>query len=185
MVSTRIAYLTPLFYDKSVAHEADRQFLLALARGIIQASQGPWQVDVISYGDVAGREALEAGLTLRLLRAARRPILPWDVLSWELPEALADADLVHIHDFATRTGEMGLFVAKLLRKPVCVSDLGNRSSDLGSDLQIADLADRIICFSECGVTVRAVNRETELQAVVARLLGIYQDLLARAQGIAA
>jgi len=173
---------------------------------VAQASCGSWQVDVISYGDSRSQEVLEAGLTLRILLAVQRPIVAWDVLSWELPEALAHADLVHIHDIFTRSGEMGLLVAKLLRKPVCVSDAGNTSSSLGMDLQIVALADRVISLSEDGwpglesseapassltpglrrlSPGHSEEEGQQLHATGARLLRIYQDLIAGVKDVAA
>src|SRR5262249_55613537 len=87
---------------------------------------------------------------LRVLRAARRPSNPLDVLSWELPAAIADADLVHIHQAFTRCSEMGLLVAKQQRKPSCGTDHGGASSTLGWQLGILGLADRIIPYSNFG-----------------------------------
>jgi hypothetical protein len=185
MVPKRVAYLTPIFYQEATSQATDRRWLLALARSVVQASRGSWQVDVISYGDSRSQEVLEAGLTLRILPAVQRPTVAWDVLSWELPEALAHADLVHIYDIYTRSGEMGLLVAKLLCKPVCASDVGNTSSSLGRDLQIVALADRVLCLSENVAKPGAVEEAQRLHATGAMLLRVYQDLISGVKDVAA
>jgi hypothetical protein len=205
MIPKKVAYLTPLFYEQRPSEDRGRSWMLALAQSVTQASHGSWQVEVISYGESPFQEILQPGVTLRILPAVRQPTVPWDVLSWELPEVLAQADLVHIYDMHTRSGEMGLLVAKLLRKPICVSDLSNTSSSLGMDLQIATLADRLIPLSEDGWPglesseapaeapssllarpgLRRLSPGHPDESTGARLLAIYQDLVAGAKGVAA
>ncbi len=79
---------------------------------------------------------MQPGLSLRVLRAANRPLNPLDTTSWELPGAIADADLVHLHMPFTRSNELALIVAKQQHKPICVTDHGGRSSILGQNLDI-------------------------------------------------
>ncbi|HEY7425727.1 MAG TPA: hypothetical protein VH682_15970, partial [Gemmataceae bacterium] len=71
---------------------------------------------------------------------------PLDVLSWDLPLALARSDVVHIHQANTHTGEMGLLLAKLYRKPVCLS-VQDRAGGLGASIDFSALAD---CLVELG-----------------------------------
>jgi hypothetical protein len=184
-VSTKVAYLTPLLYGQPLAGNRGVEFLLALARGVIQASHHSWDVELISFGEAARNEMLETGLSLRFLPAAKAPLVPWDVLSWELPRALDDAAVLHIFDIHTRSGEMALLVAKLQRKPVCVSDLGHVSSTLGKDLQIAELADQVIDLAEWGVAPGRHPQDAGFLATGGRLLDLYQDLVLRAKGMAA
>jgi glycosyltransferase involved in cell wall biosynthesis len=120
--------------------------------GVVEASKGACVVELVSYGGAPGRRTLRPGVTLRILRADNRPANRLDVVSWELPDAIADADLVHIHAPFTRSNEMGMFVAKQQRKPVCVTDHGGQSSGLGLNLGMLDLADRIVCYSDFGAT---------------------------------
>ncbi len=89
-------------------------------------------------------------MTLRVLKATGRPSNPLDAVSWDLPAAIADADLVHIHQAFTRCSELGLLVAKQQRKPICVTDHGGGTSTLGTRLGSMDLADRIIPYSDFG-----------------------------------
>jgi hypothetical protein len=70
------------------------------------------------------------------------------VVSWELPEAIATCDLLHIHQPLTRCGELGMLVARQQRKPVCVTDHGGISSRLGEEIGLLELADRIVAQSD-------------------------------------
>ena len=54
-----------------------------------------------------------------------------DPVSWAMPEAVADADLVHIHQAYTRQAEVAIVLAKVYGKPVCVTDHGGASSRIG------------------------------------------------------
>src|SRR4051794_12498972 len=127
----KIAYLTPLYFDERSCLGGGERYPLNLAIGVVQASGGACAVELVSYGDAPGRQTLRPGVTLRILRAANRPANRLDVVSWELPAAIADADLVHIHMAYTRSNEMGLLVAKQQRKPICLTDHGGQSSTLG------------------------------------------------------
>jgi glycosyltransferase involved in cell wall biosynthesis len=71
-----------------------------------------------------------------------------DPVSWGMPEAVAGADLVHVHQAYTRQAEVALVLAKLYGKPVCVTDHGGASSRIGVEFGSLDLADRVICQSE-------------------------------------
>jgi hypothetical protein len=147
------------------------QDLFSWARRFLQAAQGAWQVEVICYGASASRQPLEDGLSLRVLPSVKRSSLLSEAASWGLPEALADVDVVHVHDLETRPGETGLLAAKLLGKPVCVTEPDNTRSSLGKDLQIQELADRVLAAGEL----------EDFHGLVT----IYHGLLAQAKGIAA
>ena len=102
-------------------------------------------------------------MTLRVLKATRRPSNPLDVVSWELPAAIADANLLHIHQAFTRCGEMGLLIAKQQGKPVCVSDHGGSTSTLGTQLGSMDLVDRVITYSNFGASF--FRTKTSIQVI--------------------
>ena len=147
MTRRKVAFLTPLYFDERSCLGGGERYPLNLARGVVEQSGGAYHVELISFGDAPRRQVLGPGLSLRVLTASRRPNNPADVVSWEVPEALADADLVHIHQAYTRCSELGLLVAKQQRKPICVTDHGGNSSQLGLDLGILELADRVFCQS--------------------------------------
>jgi glycosyltransferase involved in cell wall biosynthesis len=148
MANRTVAYLTPLYFDEQSCLGGGERYPLNLAKGVVHASRGAYRVELISFGDAPRRLPLAPGVDLRVLTAARRPHNPLDVVSWELPEALAGADLVHIHQAFTRCTEMGLLVAKMQRKPVCVTDHGGVTSTLGAEIGHLELADRIVAQSD-------------------------------------
>ena len=125
LVSLRkIAYLTPLYFDETSCLGGGERFPLNLAIGVVHASGGTCEVELVSYGERSFGRPLRPGVSLRVLRADNRPARRTDVVSWELPEAIADADLVHIHSVYSRSGEIGLLLAKQQQKPLCVTDHG-------------------------------------------------------------
>ncbi len=152
MSRRKVAFLTPLYFDERSCLGGGERYPLNLAHGVVAASNGDYGVEILSFGDAPRRQALAPGVDLRVLVAAGRPANPADVVSWELPEALADADLVHIHQAYTRCSELGLLVARQQGKPICVTDHGGNSSQLGLDLASLDLADRVFCQSEYAAT---------------------------------
>jgi glycosyltransferase involved in cell wall biosynthesis len=153
MAARKIAYLTPLYFDDRSCIGGGERYPMNMAAGIAEGSRGTYEVDLISYGDAPGRHPIRPGVTLRILKAARRPANPLDVVSWDLPGAIAEADLVHIHTAFTRASEMGILAAKQQRKPVCVSDHGGHSSLLGASLGTLEMVDRIVCYSDFGASL--------------------------------
>lgn len=89
-----------------------------------------WRWDVVAYvlggpsSSVSGRFAAMAG---------------WDVF-----ESLEAADLVHVFSPFTRAGEVAALAAKALGKPLALSGLVLRQSELGRSLGIVELADVLI-----------------------------------------
>src|SRR5260370_27061025 len=98
------------------------------------------------------------GVSLRVLKAAGKPAHPLDVVSWELPEAIAEADLVHIHQAYTRCSELGFLIAKQQRKPVCITDHGGSSSPLVRQLGMLELVDHIVAYSDFGASLYRTSR---------------------------
>src|SRR5262249_26623562 len=116
MPLAKIAYLTPLYFDEKSCLGGGERYPLNLAIGVVEASGGTCQVELVSYGDRPLRKELRPGVSLRVIRAANRPKHPLDVVSWELASVIAAADLVHFHSAFARSCEMGLLVAKQQRK---------------------------------------------------------------------
>jgi glycosyltransferase involved in cell wall biosynthesis len=153
MALRKIAYLTPLYFDEQSCLGGGERYPLNLAKGVVLASGGSITVEIISYGATGLTRGLLPGVTLRVLPAANRPANPLDVVSWDLPAAIADADLVHIHMIYTRSNEMALIVAKHQGKPVVMTDHGGKSSSIGEELGCLELADRIVAYSEFGASL--------------------------------
>ncbi len=152
MATRKIAYLSPLYFSDGSYLGGGERYPLNLARGVVFASKGTCEVELISFGTSPRSMPIEPGVSLRVISPARTPHNPLDVVSWDLPKALADTDLVHIHQAFTRCGEMGMLVAKMLRKPVCVTDHGGVTSSLGAELGHLELADHVIAQSDFATT---------------------------------
>ena len=149
----KIACLTPLYFSDESYIGGGERYPLNLSRGIIASSGGAHSVDLISFGPTARTYSLGPGLTVKVLQAARPPLNSLDVVSWDLPAALADADLVHIHQAYTRCSEVGLLVAKQQGKPIVVTDHGGTTSSLGTSVGALELADAIVSNSEFGASL--------------------------------
>ncbi len=152
MSSRKIAYLTPQYFDAGSYVGGGERFPLNLAKGVAESSRGRYEVEIISFASEPGLRQLAQGVTMRLLKASRSKN-PLDVVSWEIPEAIAEADLVHIHQAYNRCAEVGLLVAKQQRKPVCVTDHGGLSSPLIKQLGLLDIVDRVIAYSDFGASL--------------------------------
>jgi glycosyltransferase involved in cell wall biosynthesis len=146
---SRVAYLTPLYFDEESYLGGGERYPLNLAKAVVGA--GGYEVTIVSYGDQAAVKTLPLadGVTLTVLPAAPNRAGP-DRLSWDITPAIRSADLVHIHQIFSRPSEVAMLVAKLLGKPVCATDHGGASSRLGRSLGMLELADRITCYSRFG-----------------------------------
>ena len=154
----KVAYLTPLYFDEASCLGGGERYPLNLGIGVHEASRGEVEVELVSYGSESFRRSYRPGVSLRVLKVTNKPRNPLDVVSWELPDAIADADLVHIHMIYTRSNEMGLLVAKQMGKPVVMTDHGGTTSTLGLELGSLELADAIVAVSDFGATLYATKK---------------------------
>jgi glycosyltransferase involved in cell wall biosynthesis len=152
----RIAYLTPLYFDAGSCLGGGERYPLYLASGVVDGARDDYEIEIISYGVKARREELRPGVVLRVLKS-KRPANSLDALSWDMPEAIEGADLVHIHQVYTRSSLAALLAAKQQGKPVCITDHGARCTDLGIEETVIELADRILCYSDFGASVMRSN----------------------------
>ncbi|GAC1466507.1 MAG: hypothetical protein NVSMB9_07150 [Isosphaeraceae bacterium] len=157
MAARKVAYVTPLFFGEESYLGGGERFPWNLARGVGASSGGRYEVELISFSTKPSRREVSEGVSLRLLTAASLPKNPLDIVSWEIPGALADADLVHLHQAYTRCSEVGLLVAKQQRKPICVTDHGGMSSPLVKHLGLLDLVDQVIAYSDFGASLYQTN----------------------------
>jgi glycosyltransferase involved in cell wall biosynthesis len=161
----KIAYLTPLYFDEKSCLGGGERYPLNLAIGVVHASRGACRVELVSYGAAPFRTELRPGVSLRVLRADNQPSNRLDTTSWEIPTAIADADLVHLHMAYTRSNEIGLLLAKQQRKPICVSDHGGLSSTVGMNLGFLELADRIVAYSDFGASFFETKTHTPVEVI--------------------
>jgi glycosyltransferase involved in cell wall biosynthesis len=153
VANTNVAYLTPLYFSERSCLGGGERYPLNLARGLVRAARGRCQVRLISFGDSARREVLEPGLTLQILDVQPPPAQPLDVASWHVPAAIADSDIVHIHQAFTRSSEVALLAARQQQKLTCITDHGGHSSTVGAQVGSIELADRVICYSNFGASL--------------------------------
>ena len=147
---TRIAFLTPLYFSDDSYIGGGERYPLNMAVGLIEATGGEFEVEILSYGPRSFTRQLRPGVVLRVMKAGGVPANPLDQVSWELPDAIVKADVVHLMQCYTRSSEAGLITAKLFGKPTCATDLGGPSSRFGIDFGLLDLVDRVVCYSDFG-----------------------------------
>jgi alpha-maltose-1-phosphate synthase len=158
----RVAYLTPLYFDETSYLGGGERYPLTLAKAV--ASTGEYNVELVSYGDVTSArvKALAEGVQLRVLPAAnRRPAT--ERLSWDIISAVREADLVHIHQIFARPSEVAVLAAKLLGRPICATDHGGATSELGKSLGMLDLIDRILPNSRFAASL--IQTTTRIEVV--------------------
>ena len=158
----KIAYLTPLYFDAKSCLGGGERYPLNLAAGVVHASGGACQVELISYGEESFRKQLRPGVSLRVLRIDSHSSLRLNLLSWELPEAIADADLVHFHMLWAMSTEMGLVLAKQQQKPICATDHGGYTSVVGLNLGMLELTDRVVAYSDFGAALLQTQTPIEI-----------------------
>ena len=154
----KIAYLTPLYFSDESYIGGGERYPLNLARGVVASSGGADSVDLISFGPSARSYSIAPGLSVKVLKAARTPLNSLDVVSWDLPAAIADADLIHIHQAYTRCSEMALLIAKQQGKAIVVTDHGGTTSSLGTSVGALELADQVVAYSDFGASLYRTNR---------------------------
>ena len=161
----KIACVTPMYFSDDSCIGGGERYPLNLSRGIVESTGGAYTVEIISFGPRSRVVPLAPGLTMRVLQAARPPQHPLDVVSWELPSALIDADLVHIHQAYTRCTEMAILVAKQQGKPIVVTDHGGPSSMLGNSVGCLEMVDHIISYSNFGKAAYKTSTSTPITVV--------------------
>jgi glycosyltransferase involved in cell wall biosynthesis len=149
----KIAFLTPQYFDDRSYIGGGERWPLNMAMGVAESTGGRYHVEILSYGPQPFRKVLHPGVTLRVMQLARPAASALDSTSWEVLDAIASADLVHIMQAFTRSSDIGYLVAKLNRKPICVTDLGGTSSTIGVQFGSLELADRVVCYSDFGATL--------------------------------
>lgn len=143
-----ISYLGLLDSDRATGLERAGQHLSRLAQEVVAASRGEATIEIISCGQDPRTETLAPGVTRTELPLSGNPRTPWDSISWELPAKVESSDLVHLHESFSRTCEVGLLVAKLWQRPVCLTEYGVLGDWLAHELRLAELADAVVCHSQ-------------------------------------
>ena len=147
MPLAKIAYLGLLDGDLAYGDARGEEHLTRLAESVANAWPGGCEVELISCGPRPRVERLRSRVVRRELPLSGSPVTPWDACSWQLPSVLADADVVHLHDYHSRTCELALLIAKQQRKFLCLTDYGVTANWLTIELDLQRLADVVICHT--------------------------------------
>lgn len=142
-----VAYLGLLDNDRATGTRRAEEHLTRLAQAVVAASGYGWTVEIISAGETPETQTVSAGVVRTVLPLAGKPHSPWNAVSWQLPEALARADLIHLHDGMSRLGEAALLVAKQSCQPLCITEYGLTGHWLSTELGLIELADVVICHA--------------------------------------
>ena len=170
----KIAWLGLLDSDDMTGLPRAQEHLMRLAQQVVAASGYGWEIELISCGSQPGTHAVSAGIDRVVLPTAGRAQTVWDRVSWDLPDAIDRADLVHLHDGFSRSCELALLIAKQLHKPLCVTQWGIEGHWLSTELQLRDLADVIVCHDSTVARTVAGRKPVELIAcdIDVRRLGV-------------
>jgi hypothetical protein len=161
----KIAYLVPGYSEKRsyLGGEASPGHL---AQWVTESSGGSLVVEIITCGQPARQEELAAGITLRVLPAACGSPDPLNLVSWELPAALEEVDLVHLFQPFCRFGDVALLVARQQRKAVCATDASGLARSLLRSVNTLDLVDLLICPSDhAALSLGKESRQTAVTVI--------------------
>lgn len=159
-----IAWLGLLDSDDATGSPRAQDHLVRLAQQVVAASGYGWSIELISCGRDPGRRSISAGVEKVVLSIAGSPRTVWDRTAWALADAIADADLVHLHDGFSRSCDLALLIAKQARKPVCVTEWGVEGHWLSGELSLRELADVVICHDRAVAEELKTSKPVELAA---------------------
>ena len=143
----KIAYLGLLDGDLAYGDARGEEHLTRLADSVANAWPSGCEIELISCGPRPRVERLRSRVVRRELPLSGSPVTPWDACSWQLPSALAESDVVHLHDYHSRTCELALLIAKQQRKFLCLTDYGVTANWLTIELDLQRLADVVIAHT--------------------------------------
>jgi glycosyltransferase involved in cell wall biosynthesis len=152
----RVAFPTPATFDD--IRGGGERYALNLARGVARASAGTVEVEVVAPGNQSFRRAVDDGVWLRSCRVEPSVVPFGSAVSWELIEAVVEADLIHMHQVFTLLGEAVVLAARIFGRPVCVTDHGGWHSTAGRERGLLDLADAVVAYSRFGAAALATSQ---------------------------
>lgn len=119
------------------------RYPLNVARGLL-AADPDLHVDLIGVGHPPRVECVEPRLDVHVLDVTLRGVDPLDDVSAALPDVLAPADIVHVHQAFTRSSQVAILVAKLLGKALVVTDHGAMTNRVDDAVQYTGLVDLFV-----------------------------------------
>jgi glycosyltransferase involved in cell wall biosynthesis len=158
----RIAFVAPLHFGARAYVGGGERYPLNLARGVLAASTDA-QVDLIAAGDEPRTVSPQPRLGVHVLPVTLPGRNAFDHVSAALVEALERVDLVHVHQAFTRPSQLAILVAKVLGKPVVLTDHGARANEIDSSVRYLDVVDRFVFQSRFAAEQFAVTgRQTTI-----------------------
>ena len=159
MKKLTVTHFTPTFFSEESLIGGGERYVINVckAANLYGADRVVCRIVSVSSKET-GRRSIE-GTETTILPPAGKHFEPFVSVSAHLADALADSDVVHIHQPFSRAGEIALVTARLLRKVVIVTDHGMEGSKTMRRLKGIDLADLLLCVSEFSANL--MRRETQ------------------------
>lgn len=121
-----------------------------MARGLARVGAPHVAVEVIAPAATPQLHELEAGVAVRGVCVHPPDSGYGQGVSWDLVEAVMEADVVHVHQVFTRYGETAALAGRVFGRVLCVTDHGGMTSRYGRRLGLVDLADAAVAYSRFG-----------------------------------
>ncbi len=148
MRKLRVTHVTPLYFGEESRIGGGERYVSTLCRALNRHLEDRIFADIVSFSH-SGRGPLDHdGLRITLVKNESMSSDPMDAVSRGLFDAIAAADVVHLHQPLTRCGEIALVAARHLGKAVVATDNGHYSSDLLLQWKGVNLIDSFVCVSE-------------------------------------
>jgi glycosyltransferase involved in cell wall biosynthesis len=146
----RIAHLTPTFFSPDSVVGGAERYVYNVAEAVQRAgatlSINPEQT-IITVGPKED-EFTYRDLRIHVLRSESPFQNPMSAYSGQLWKALNQSDVVHVHQSLTTFGVYSTVVAKSLRKPVILTDLGGGDHRIMTNGRGLDLGDAVLSISQ-------------------------------------
>ncbi len=140
-----IAHVSPTYFSRRSVVGGGERYVEYVAQAVRAAEPAIRQV-VLGCG--AAPERFERrGIEVTVLADDSGGADAMDAQPDALWGALRDVDLVHVHQCLTRFGAFATVVAKTLRKPVVMTDLGGGDEKMMLDGKGMELADAVVSIS--------------------------------------
>jgi len=147
----RVAHLTPTYFSGESVVGGGERYVLNLAQALMVAQQSnslpySFKQTILSLGSEA-KLLVQCGIPIRIFPNNNPSTDPMNGMSELLWRELADYDLIHVHQSLTVFGAYCSIIAKTLRKPLILTDLGGGYNAVMLKGKGLELADGVISIS--------------------------------------
>ena len=156
MRTLRVAHLTPAYFSSESVVGGGERYVLSLAQAL-NATQSStslpfnFEQTIFSLG-LKAKLFVQGGIPTRVLPNNNPLGNPMDGTSELLWRELLDYDLIHVHQCLTVFGAFCSILAKTLRKPLILTDLGGGNNPVMLRGKGLELADGILSISNFAYT---------------------------------